>query len=354
MRSRRNGFTLIELLIVIAIIAILAALLLPTIERVRARARRAQCVSQLRQIGIAFLSFSHDHNGDFPMKVSTNFGGSREFVEAANRIGGDFYFAFRHFQALSNYLANARILVCPVDRRASTTNFAGLGNENISYFVNVAASAGDSDSMVAGDANLVDATPRIRPAGGRTLLWNGERHHLAGNVLFGDAHVEQLNNLTFGSLGVTPGPPPDIHVPVPPPHARPDGGDHRNPKPPSPTGGGGSGVFGQLDDVARRNPRATQTIAPTQALAVPQSPMTVTPSRPVVTNKPPLVATPTPPEELLQAAPWPRQLAQALTPGQWSLYLLILIALALLLAFELLRRHRTRRATASSKWARQR
>jgi prepilin-type N-terminal cleavage/methylation domain-containing protein len=350
MRRRRNGFTLIELLIVIAIIAILAALLLPTIERVRARARRAQCISQLRQIGIAFLSFSHDHTDLLPMKVSTNFGGSREFVEAANRVAGDFYFAFRHFQVLSNYLANARILVCPVDRRASATNFAGLGNENISYFANVAASAGDSDSMVAGDANLVDATPRIGLGGGRRLLWNGERHHLAGNVLFGDAHVEQLNNFTSGSLGDKPGPPPNIHVPVPPPHARPGSGDHRGSRPPSPTGGGGSGVFGQMDDVARRNARASHSITPTQALAAPQAPVTITPSRPEPTNQPPLMANPTSPEEPLEVAPWPRQLAQALTPGQWSLYLLILIALALLLAFELLRRHRTRRGAVRYSW----
>ncbi len=344
MRSRRNGFTLIELLIVIAIIAILAALLLPTIERVRARARRAQCVSQLRQIGIAFLSFAHDHNDLFPMKVSTNFGGSQEFVEAANRIRGDFYFAFRHFQPLSNYLLEARILLCPVDRRASPTNFAGLGNGNVSYFVNVSANAADSDSMLAGDANLVDATSRIEPAGGRKLLWNAERHHLAGNVLFGDAHVEQLNNISLGSPGATPGPPPNIHVPVPPPHSHPGGGDHRGHQPPSSSGGGGSGVFGQLDAVARRNGSTSQSSAPTQALATPRVVVTNAPSKPVATIDLPLAATPTPPGDFFESPPWPAQIAQALTPGQWSLYLLILIALALLLAFELLRRHRTRRA----------
>ena len=341
MRSRPNGFTLIELLIVIAIIAILAALLLPAIERVRARARRAQCVSQLRQIGIAFLNFSHDHNSEFPMKVSRNFGGSREFVDAANRIGGEFYFAFRHFQVLSNYLANARILVCPVDRRASATNFGGLGNENISYFVNVAASAGDSDSMLAGDANLVDATPRLGPGGGRRLLWTGERHYLAGNVLFGDAHVEQLNNLASGSLVNTPGAPPNIHVPVP----RPGGDDHRGPKPSS-SAGGGSGVFSQMDDVSRRNARNGSSVTPTQALAAPRPPVAITPSKPAATNAPRLVVTPTPREDAAESDPLAKQLAQALTPGQWSLYLLILIALALLMAFELLRRHRTRRAGA--------
>jgi len=139
-------------------------------------------------------------------------------------------------------------------------------------------------------------------------------------------------------------------VPVPPPHAHPGGGDHRGPKPPPPTGGGGSGVFSQLDNVARRNARASHSITPTQGMTAPHAPVTITPSRPVVTNEPPLVANPTPSEELLEVAPWPRQLAQALTPGRWSLYVLILIALALILSFELLRRHRTRRAAARPDW----
>ena len=54
----RRGFTLIELLVVIAIIAVLIALLLPAVQAAREAARRAQCVNNLKQIGIALHNYS--------------------------------------------------------------------------------------------------------------------------------------------------------------------------------------------------------------------------------------------------------------------------------------------------------
>jgi len=63
---RRPGFTLIELLVVIAIIAVLIALLLPAVQAAREAARRAQCVNNLKQIGLALHNY-HASSGGFPV-----------------------------------------------------------------------------------------------------------------------------------------------------------------------------------------------------------------------------------------------------------------------------------------------
>ena len=87
----RSGFTLIELLVVIAIIAILAAMLLPALSRAREKAKRIACLSNLKQVGIATLTYASDHtdkvvpagDGIYPLQLNQ----SDSSIEAWKQLG---------------------------------------------------------------------------------------------------------------------------------------------------------------------------------------------------------------------------------------------------------------------------
>jgi len=139
--SSKSGFTLIELLVVIAIISILAAILFPVFARARESARRASCLSNLKQIGLAVMQYTQDFDEYLPKE---NVYGS-SVLETGGYASGNLHL---WMHSIWPYIKNAQVFNCP---SANTTSsgyidpFTGDYTGNISYGYNHFLSGSDSD-----------------------------------------------------------------------------------------------------------------------------------------------------------------------------------------------------------------
>ena len=119
--TRRRGFTLIELLIVISIIAILAAILFPVFSRARENARRASCLSNMKQIGLGMLQYAQDYDERY--YGATHVENPAALIPLLAGIGwaGGVY----------PYVKSAQVYKCPND-----TNEGSGANVPVSYALN--------------------------------------------------------------------------------------------------------------------------------------------------------------------------------------------------------------------------
>lgn len=116
---KKCGFTLIELLVVVAVIAILVALLFPVFQKVRENARRATCMSNQRQLGMAIMQYIADTDEQFPWSYSLDSG---QEISWPNEIAG--------YVGMKNAVVGAGSLNCPdsgVPGQAYATNGQVIG-----------------------------------------------------------------------------------------------------------------------------------------------------------------------------------------------------------------------------------
>jgi prepilin-type processing-associated H-X9-DG protein len=200
--GRAGGFTLTELLVIMVLCLLLLALLIPSVTSPKSKRDRIQCSNNLKEVGIALRLFDGDGN-------------SRPQVDPDSEPCDGHSLLKRQvpaqlFQAVSNYLAGPRLLVCPADARAPAPAFRILRNDNLSYFLGLDRTG--FPGILAGDRNVTLNGIPVRPGlvtmrGLAGLGWGTNLHRGLGNLAFADGSVRSKPSAAWGD-------PPEVGTPT--------------------------------------------------------------------------------------------------------------------------------------------
>jgi len=184
----RRGFTLIEILVVIAIIAILAAILFPVFSRARAKARQANCASNLRQLGAAVQMYLTDYDDVMPGAPNGNGGsaiyGGWVWYAAFGTPGPGYFDVLRG--ALYPYTRNTQIYLCPDDHSRSGCSYELNGYLRWGAAALIPKPAETLLLIPEDDHDTANDGYFDVPAGD----WPNRRHNNGVNAAFVDGHVK--------------------------------------------------------------------------------------------------------------------------------------------------------------------
>jgi prepilin-type N-terminal cleavage/methylation domain-containing protein len=181
-----KAFTLIELLIVIAIISILASILFPVFARARENARRAGCMSNMKQIGIGVMMYTQDYDEHVPACYANN--------------GGDSNHTFAYY--IEPYTKNSQIYRCPSDSSTHASsygyNYFYLAPHGLSEAVSIAAMQKPSETVMLVDSDYgrdyvyspVNWKMNGGSLGGNDYGWVEPRHLETVSTLWADGHAK--------------------------------------------------------------------------------------------------------------------------------------------------------------------
>ena len=258
--KRITAFTLVELIVCIVCIVALLFVILSSLVSTPTRVYRIACMGNLQQLGLGVETYTLDHEDRFPWGVPISEGGTKELAEPflsddltpsisakeinlnqipdstgwyrTNNFSKDLAFSY-HFIAMSNEIADIRLLRCPADLSINKKikNFQDMlkdpngGRYNISYFINLEAvkDTGNSNSFLFGDRSLLCSRLPIMtnsvnpilfqrgtepdPENFSDVQWWPPKLHLqndnGGNVVFTDCSMRSVRQFTNTNLQST-------------------------------------------------------------------------------------------------------------------------------------------------------